>query len=303
MKARHDHNGIIWIDLENPTRQEVVEVAAEFNLDEITAQELLVPSMRPQIELKHEYAYLILHFPALRHSKKSREQEVDFIIGKKFIITAHYDTVDTLHKFAKILEVNSVLELTEVGEHAGVIFYAILRKLYKSVEHEIEYVRRDLTMIEEHIYSDHQVEMVVAISRAARDLLNLRQTIEPHREVLKSLASEGIVFFGDDFRRMIETLENEYYRVHNHIMRHTESLHELREANNSLLTTKQNETMKIFTIMAFVTFPLSLIVIILDMDTVHNPLHGVPYDFWIVIGVMVVASGIMFAYFKKKRWL
>lgn len=303
MKERYEHRGMVWIDLENPTREEVVSTAAECNLDEVTAQELLMPSLRPQIARSDKYVYLILHFPALRHSKKSREQEVDFVIGKDFIVTAHYETVDTLHKFSKIFEVNSVLDLSEMGDHAGYIFYAILKKLYDAVEHEIEYVRRDLAMIEEHIYNDHQVAMVEAISRAARDLLNLRQTIEPHREVLKSLANEGPAFFGESFRATLVALENEYYRVHNHIMRNTESLHELRETNNSLLTTRQNETMKIFTIMAFVTFPLSLIVVILDMDTVHNPLHGMPYDFWIVVGVLLIASLCMFAYFKKKRWL
>lgn len=303
MKARHEHKGMVWVDLENPTREEVIETAAEFDLDENTAQELLTPSLRPQVERNQHYVYLILHFPALRHSQKSREQEVDFVIGKDFIVTVHYETVDTIHKFSKIFEVNSVLDLSDIGNHAGFIFYAILKKLYSAVEHEVEYVRRDLTMIEEHIYSDHQVEMVVAISRAARDLLNLRQTIEPHREVLKSLVSDAHTFFGDEFHEALRTLENEYYRVHNHIMRHTESLHELRETNNSLLTTKQNETMKIFTIMAFVTFPLALIVTILDMDSTHNPLRGLPYDFWIVVGIMLFATLCMFAYFKKKRWL
>ncbi len=179
----------------------------------------------------------------------------------------------------------------------------MLKKLYKAIEHEVEYVRHDLAVIEENIFSQRQVEMVAAISRSARDLLNLRQTIEPHREALKSLESEGHAFFGDAFVPYLRALSNEYYRVHNHIMRHTESLHELRETNNSLLTTKQNETMKIFTILAFVTFPLSLIVTILDIPSAHNPIIGRPYDFWIIIGIMLVATFCMFLFFKRKRWL
>jgi hypothetical protein len=59
-------------------------------------------------------------------------------------------------------------------------------------------------------------------------------------------------------------MSNEYYRVHNHVMRNTESLHELRETNNSLLTTKQNETMRVLTGMALLTFPLTLFVTISD---------------------------------------
>lgn len=303
MKSRYEHKDIVWVDLENPTRAEVVDVAAEFGLDAFTAEELLMPSMRPHVEVNKEYAYLILHFPALRHAHKSREQEVDFVIGRRFLITTHYDTIDPLHKFSKIFEVNSVLDMGNIGDHAGYVFFYMLKKLYKAVEHEVEYVKRDLSSIEEHIFSDHQVEMVAAISRSARDLLNLRQTIEPHRDVLKSLEGEGSAFFGEEFRQYLRTIENEYYRVHNHITRATESLHELRETNNSLLTTKQNETMKVFTIMAFVTFPLSLLAAIFDINSEHNPLLGLPYDFWIMIGIMVFAAFCMYLFFRRKNWL
>jgi magnesium transporter len=303
MKSRYEHRGVTWIDLENPTRHEVIDVAAEFNLDAFTAEELLAPSLRPHVEVKTDYTYLILHFPALKHAHRHREQEIDFVVGRQFIITAHYDTIDPLHKFAKVFEVNTLLEMEADKIHAGHVFFFMVKRLYKAVEHEVEYVRRELANIEEHIFSEHQVAMVSAISRAARNLLNLRQTIEPHRDVLKSLETDGTAFFGHEFQQYLRGLEGDYYRVHNHIMRNTESLHELRETNNSLLTTKQNETMKIFTIMAFVTFPLSLIVIILDMDSVHNPIHGLPYDFWIVIGVMAFATLCMFTFFKKKNWL
>ena len=132
---------------------------------------------------------------------------------------------------------------------------------------------------------------------------NLRQRIEPHREVLRDFESSAAQFFGTDFSPYIRSISDEYYRVHNHIMRATESLHELRETNNSLLTTKQNETMKIFTILAFVTFPLSLIASIFSMDTIHNPIVGEPHDFWIVMGIMGIAAILMFWYFNYKKWL
>jgi magnesium transporter len=85
-------------------------------------------------------------------------------------------------------------------------------------------------------------------------------------------------------------------------MREMESLHELRETNNSLLTTKQNETMKVFTILAFVTLPLSLIASIFEMNTRYTPIIGLPFDFWIIIGGMAVMSIAMFSFFKFKKW-
>ena len=61
--------------------------------------------------------------------------------------------------------------------------------------------------------------------------------------------------------------------------------------------------MKILTIMAFVTFPLSLIAAIFGMNTVYIPIIGTPGDFWIVMGIMGFATFLMFLYFKRKKWI
>jgi magnesium transporter len=303
MLSRHEHNGLIWVDLESPNPEEIRAVMAEFHIETLTGEELLLPSSKPRAEFHEHYAYLVLHFPALRHTHKHREQEVDFVIGRDFIVTTHYEVIDPLHKFSKVFEVNSVLETSNIGSHAGFIFFAMLKRMYKAIEHELEFVRRDLAMIEEHVFAGDEVSMVAAISRAARDLLSLRQTIEPHREALHTLESEGVVFFGANFTSYLRALTNEYYKVHNHIMRLTDTLHELRETNNSLLSTKQNETMKVFTIMAFVTFPLMLVAALFSMDTKYTPIVGAPNDFWIIVGVMAVSGTAMFMFFKRKKWL
>ena len=302
MYSRLEHDGLVWIDLESPTRAEVTRIIEEFQVAPLVADELLFPATKPRAEFYDKYAYVVLHFPALRHSHKTREQEIDFIVGHNFLITTHYDVIDPLHKFAKIFEVNSILDKGDTGGHAGFLFFYMLKKLYKAVEHEVDYVRHDMTVIEEHIFSDHQVEMVAAISRSARDLLNLRQMIEPHRDVLHTIESDGPQLFGADFSVYLRALSNEYYRVHNHIMRETESLHELRETNNSLLTTKQNETMKKLTVLAFVTLPLSLFASIFTMNTLDTPIVSWHNSFWIIVGAMAAIGFGMFWFFRYKKW-
>ena len=303
MLNRYQHGAITWVDLESPTNAEVHAVMEEYRLNHFVAEELLLPTQKPRVELHGEYLYTILHFPALRHSHKSSEQEVDFVVGKNFLITTHYDTVDPLHKFAKVFEVDSVLDKSAMGDHAGYLFFYMLRRLYKAVEHELDYVQSDVLHIEQQLFKDHEVDMVKTISRTARDLLNLRQTIEPHRDILKTLEESGAAFFGEEFVPYLRSLENDYYRLHNHVMRHTDMLREVRETNNSLLSTKEGETMRHLTIMAFLTFPLSLVVQLLNTHSVHNPILGRPYDFWTIVGIVLVAGAAMLAYFKYKKWL
>ena len=303
MLNRYQHAGITWVDLENPTTAEIHAVMEEFDLSHFVAEELLLPTMKPRVEFHGKYLYTILHFPALRHTHKTAEQEVDFVVGNDFLITTHYDTIDPLHKFAKVFEVDSVLDKGVMSDHAGYLFFYMLRRLYKAVEHELDSVRTDILHIEEHIFSGHEVAMVKAISRCARDVLNLRQTIEPHRDILKTLQQEGIRFFGEQFIPFLRSLENDYYRLHNHIMRHTDTLHEVRETNNSLLSTKEGETMRVLTTMALITFPLVLLLDLFTVDSVHNPIVGRPYDFWILFGIVITVGSVMLWYFRYKKWL
>ncbi|PIR86340.1 hypothetical protein COU13_01475 [Candidatus Kaiserbacteria bacterium CG10_big_fil_rev_8_21_14_0_10_43_70] len=303
MLQRYTHNDLTWIDLESPTHEEVRKIMEEFGIDSLVAEELLLPTFKPRVELREQFIYIILHFPALRHTHKSIEQEIDFVIGRNFIITTRYDTIDPIHKFSKVFEVNSVLDKSNIGDHAGFVFYYMLKKMYKSVEHEIGYIQGALEDIESKIFAGKEKDMVEALSRSGRDLLNLRQAIEPHRDILKTIQTDSLPFFGENFEPYLRSLTNEYYRVHNHIMRNTEAMRELRETNNSLLSTKQNEVIKTLTLMAFVTFPLSLIAGIFGMNTDYLPIVGHPNDFWIIIGTMATGMLFMFIFFKRKGWL
>jgi len=304
MLTRYEHNGVTWIDLEQPTREEVRHIMEEFGIDALVAEELLLPTVKPRFEMHDGFFYLILHFPALRHTHKNKEQEVDFIVGNNFIITTRYDTIDPLHKFSKVFEVNSVLDKSNMGDHAGYVLYYMLKKLYRSVEHEISFISDSLEDIEGQIFEGREKEMVQALSVVGRSLMNLRQAIEPHRDVLKDMTDSSLeTLFEGSFSPYTRSLLNEYYRVHNHVMRQTESMKELRETNNSLLNTKQNEIMKVLTVMAFVTFPLTLIAGIFGMNTTRTPIVEGPNGFWYIMIIMGAAAALMYAYFKHKKWL
>ena len=77
------YNGIVWIDLESPSAEDVTELSAEFNLHPLVTSELLSPSLRPKIDLHKDYIYIILHF--------IDDKEVDFVLGDGFIITTRYE--------------------------------------------------------------------------------------------------------------------------------------------------------------------------------------------------------------------
>ncbi len=303
MIHRHSYKEFTWIDLESPRSEEVRKIMDEFNITPHVANELLLPSMKPHVDVHDDYLYLVLHFPARKHTHQSQEQEVDFIIGNRFLITVRYEQIDTFHKFEKVFDINAELDNSNLEEDAISVFLSLTRKMYRSVEHEIDQIRDDLEDIEEDIFEGHEREMVISLSRVGRDILNFKQALDPHQEVLKSLEVVAPEFAGAGYKKKVRALEDVYYRALKHVTRLWQTLTELRETNNSLLSTKQNEVMKIFTILAFVTFPLSLIASVFGMNTKNIPIVGFVYDFWIVMAIMGFATFLMFLYFRHKGWL
>lgn len=304
MIIKNAYKNLVWIDISTPDKDEIREIAEEYNISPAVADELLAPTESPRVEYYGDYVYAILHFPAFKHSHNDDpEQEVNFILGKDFLITVRYDEIDPLHKFAKIFEVNTILDKQEADVHSGYVFLHMLRKLYISLRHEIEFINDTLDEIEEKMYQGLEKEMVFELSYVNRGILRLKQTINPHAEMLDELSEVLEDLFDKEFKLRFSDVWHEYSRVRSYVDDSREELNELRETNNSLLNTKQNEIMKVLTIMAFVTFPLSLLASIFGMNTATLPIVGEKGDFWIIVGIMVILTALFFLYFRYKRWL
>ncbi len=302
MITRYAQRNLTWVDLVAPSAQEVRSIMSEFELDPVLAEELTSPSPKSKAERRGQLLYLVLHFPALRALNSRPEQEIDFIIGKNFLITTRYSNIDPLHSFAKAFEVNSVLHRSG-AEHGGHLFVGMARDLYHSLLIECDRLHERLDGVEDKIFAGREREMVAQISINGRMIHDFRRTLEPHKLMLESLEPHGERIFGAGFSYHTRALLGEYERVRHTLEYLREWLSELRETNNSLLSTKQNDIMKNLTIMAFVTFPLSLMVGLFAIDAHSNPILNLEYGFWIILGILLVSSVCFITFFKYKKWL
>ena len=303
MLTRYVQRNLTWIDCVSPTPAEVRALMHEFGVDPLIAEELLLPSYKPKVEKRGDVIYVILHFPMLRSYSRAPEQEIDFLIGKNFLITTRYENIDPLHSFAKAFEVAGVLGTDTNTSHGGHLFISMVRNLYSALENGCTTLRRRLHDIEEHIFSGDERKMVAELSQVGRTIHDFKQALAPHEEMLKSFEPVGTRTFGAEFAYHIRNLEGAYERIERTLENLHDSLTELRETNNSLLSTKQNEIMKIFTVLAFFFLPLSFVASVFGMNTQHIPIVGNQYDFWIVLSGMGVIACTCFFYFKHKDWL
>jgi len=305
MILKYTHKNLTWIDLECPTQEEARQIVADWNIHPLVAQELIGPTLRPKVELYPNFIYLILHLPVIRRKGSKRlieQQEIDFIIGKNFIITSRYDAIDPLHQFSKLFEVNSILDRSDMVEHAGFVFFYMIRALYESLDHELESVTDTIRDIEENIFKGKERAMVIKISEVSRELLDVRRATSLHKEILESFESASRRFFGEDFSYHTRAIIGEYYKVDNAVQACFESIAELRETNNSLLNTRETETMKMITIVAFLTLPASIITNFFQMSTVHTPIVGQANDWLIVMGITFASTVFLVLLAKLKKW-
>lgn len=305
MISRYTYKDLVWVDVQSPTQEEVRGLMDEFNIHPLAADELLTPTLRPKVDLYPNFIYLILHFPIISHKHEGgQEQEIDFIIGEKFLITTHYDLIDPLHEFSKVFEVNSILERSNIGEHAGFILFYIMKELYKMLDRELDHVNHDFTDIEAKIFDGKERAMVSDISHLNRDLLNFKQILRPHKEVLESFEIAGTRFFGQDFAHYLRTVVGEYYKVSVILDGHRETLLELRDTNDSLLTTKTNDIVKTLTVTTFIMLPLTLMASLFGMNAIDIPLVTRPGAFWLIVALMAGTTSLLYIYFKFfKKWM
>jgi len=195
------------------------------------------------------------------------------------------------------------LDKVGIGEHAGLIFYYMMKKIYSHMNEDLENIKDALNEAENRIFLGHERKMVEVLSELSRELIDFKQTSRLHKEVLESFVSIPDDFFVKDFNNLIADLRTDYISVHELTINNRELLNDLRDTNDSLLSTKQNENLKLFSILAFLTFPLMLFLNLFMIPTTHTPIIGNMYDWEIITGIVIIAGASMFYFFKKKGWL
>ncbi len=301
MLTRYAQGDLAWIDLVSPTPAELRSLMHEFDIDPLIAQELLTATFRQRVDRRGNVIYVTLQFSALRGIGRRPEQEIGFLIGQHFLITTRYESNDPLHAFAKTFEAETVLG-NRGHVHGGHLFVAVVKSLYQALIDECDLLEQRLADIEERIFNGAERSMVIEISQTGRIIHDFRQSLTPHHEMLASLEPVAARMFGSEFSYYIKELGGIYTRVDYTIRNLRESLIELRETNNALLTTKQNEVMKTLTVLTFVFLPLVFIANLFGVYEHYLPSTG-QASFWLILSAMGIIAILSLIYFKRRGWL
>jgi magnesium transporter len=200
-------NTLVWIDLENPSRDEIREIMLKYNLDPEVAEDLIDPTIRTRADIYKEHLYCVFHFPLHTHKKhhvfNKRTEELDFVIGKDFIITVHYSPIDSLVAFAKSFETDTLLNRERITKNSGSLFIHILYKMYKTVQEKVDDIHSTLNSYEESIFAGKEREIVFELSALNRVLIYFEEALKNHKDILKLFEKSSLHMFGKDFENYI----------------------------------------------------------------------------------------------------
>ncbi len=302
MISTYKYQGVTWVDLESPTEDELLHVIGEYNVPESLLNELVNETILSKVDSYKDMIYLILHFPRIHNEKRMPDLEIDFILGKDFLITVHYEFSNAIHDFARNLEVEAMLSKPLPVGHAGHLFHALITECYKQAAGKLDDIYQMLEEIKTKIFTGHEDKMVNDLSHLNRKMLDFKQALRFHEGVLHSFERASVKLYSEDYVSYVELMRNDHHKISGVLEGHREMLLDLRETNDSLLSAKTNKTMRILTIMSFTTFPLTLFATILAMITDVHIVNTVE-QFAYITAVILLIGVLIILHFKKKRWL
>jgi len=295
----------MWIDMESPTRAELKGVMREFDITARVEEEIVSPTPYPLVFSAPNYVYLVLHFPTTDARGSATNQEIDFIVGKRFLVTTRYEVIDSIYNLHRVIEAEELLGLPTGSKSADKLLERILRHLYGEIGQQAEQTRKTMDKVEEDIFSGKERETVLSISLIGRILLRFDTALRKHEAPLKEFLQllSKPVFFGKSFLVRADHIKAEHAHSSSLVSSYRAIAGELRNTNESLLSASQNEIIKRLTIMTFAAFPLTVIAGLFGMNTTNLPFVDSPYAFFIIIGIMLTSVASFILYFRYKNWL
>jgi magnesium transporter len=305
MIFRHEYLNGTWVDLEQPNENDIRQMAEEFSISEHMERELLYPTPIPLVMNGGDMTLLVLHFPTHgTEDEETKSQEVDFIVGRNFIITVRYEVVASLHHLKKLLEAQDI-----VAERApittDILLEILFAHLYTSVRDHTNHAADSLIRVEKEMFNGREKTTVRSISNISREFLHAEAALATQEEPLLHFLDVLIKneFFDSSFAIRAQRIKAERTNVARKVKTHRAVATELRETNLAILGARQNEIMKTLTIVNFILLPLGLISWIFTMRTEGMPIVDSPNAFWIVLAIMFCVAMLLITFFVRRRWL
>jgi magnesium transporter len=304
---------LIWLDLADPSEDELKLIAEEFNLHPLAMEDAGKGNQRPKID-DYETFYFMVVFALEQIEEPGRDgrpvptgrfriQEVDLFIGERFLITVHRAQLPFLEDMRERWRKNS----QAINEGIGVLVYTLLDGVVDAYFPVLDSIIERVEELEEVLFTGvvHQGRTydMRSLFQIKRDLLNLRRVIAPERDALLVLARQEIHLFDRKIAVYFQDVYDHVVRVTDAIDIYQDLLTNALESYLSLVNNNLNQVMKTLTSLTVMLVVPTLIAGIYGMNFDNMPELHWEFGYPFALLMMATSAGALFIYFRRKRWL
>ncbi len=294
---------LTWIDVDQPTAHDIETLRSLVTIHPHAFKEFSIPTSRARVTQYPNGIFLALHIPLYNKDEHATYQaEFDAIITETHIITGHVDAIYQLDAFFEKFQQNKELQTDDIGKGPAYLLHAILTILIDTCFPRVEHIAKKIDAVEVGVFHNHEDHMVREISNVKRDIINFRRAIMPQRAIIESLMRKDHRFIPRELHPYLYDLVDANTHLWHMLESHKEAIESLEDTNDTLLSHKINEKMRIITIFSAIILIPTLYVSTLGISA-DIPLHDHPHSFWIHVSIMFVIGVLTMLFFKWRRWI
>ena len=291
---------VVWADVSDPTSEDFIELAEEFGFHPLSIEDCRNAHQRPKVEEYPGYYFIVLYEAELVGPHDHLElRELNIFLGSNYLVTVHSRPIRAIETAGRLWH-----EWTDRAEQgAGLLAYLLMDAIVDDYLPLLDLISERMDDLEDQIFGEFKPEAIEEIFRIKKQLLYLRRSITPLRDVFNTMlrreqpifARETYVYFQDVFDHII--------RVADTIDTLRDMLGSTMDAYLSVQGNRMNIIMKRLTSTATILMSVTLIAGIYGMNFDRMPELGWKYGYVFALLWMVVVGFGLYFYFKKKDWL
>jgi len=297
-----DNEGITWINVDGIHDVTIVEKLGEiFELHPLILEDIVNVDQRPKYEEFDDNIFIVARM--FRYDEKSRKvtyEQVSLILGKDWVLSFQEIPGDVFESIRDRIRTGKG-RIRKVG--ADYLFYTLLDAVVDSYFSVFERIGEHIAELEDQVLEDPNDYLRRQIHILKRELIFLRKSIWPMRDIASSLQRGQNIFLTEATELYIRDLYDHVAQVIDTLETYREMASSMLDTYLSVVSNRMNEIMKVLTIFAAIFIPLTFIAGIYGMNFEHMPELSWKWGYAAVWGVMLTVGLSLVIFFKRKNWL
>jgi magnesium transporter len=292
---------VTWINIDGVHDAEMIDkLGGRFGLHPLILEDIMNTDQRPKLEDLGDALYIVLRMIDFDgKGQKIESEQLSLVVGSNFVLSFQERPGDMFDPVRERIRKGKG-RIRKLGP--DYLAYALMDSVVDQYFVVLEKLGERIETLEEELIADPRTPTLHKIHDMKREMLFLRKSIWPVREVVAGLeraestlikASTGI-FLRDVYDHTIQVIDNvETFR---------DMLSNMLETYLSSVSNRMNEVMKVLTIIATIFIPLTFIAGVYGMNFKNMPELGWRWGYALIWVVMIGVGAVMVAYFKRKKW-